>query len=56
MWIFLVVCLVCSVIGFIMMKTAPEGYEDETGFHYGKPQKKYPVDNISLIKDNMFLN
>jgi hypothetical protein len=39
MWIYLGLNLVCSIVMYIMFKTAPEGYQDETGFHYGKPKE-----------------
>ena len=35
------VTVVCAVLTFmIMMFNAVEGYEDEQGFHYGRPEDK----------------
>ena len=31
------VCLISLAVVIYLIVTAPEGYEDETGFHYGKP-------------------
>lgn len=35
----LIVFVVCAAIVIYMLETAPLGYEDETGFHYGKDPK-----------------
>ena len=36
-----VMFMMCFAVVLFLMATAPEGYEDEQGFHYGKP-----TDNI----------
>lgn len=39
----IILLYVLVVVGFLfhLIKNAPEGYEDETGFHYGKePNRK----------------
>ena len=48
MWIWLLVSIVCiGVLGY-MAHTAPEGYEDEDGFHYGVD----PKDQAALDRMN----
>jgi hypothetical protein len=41
MWCFIAtllgISLVSMVILYFLVRNAPEGYEDEEGFHYGKP-------------------
>lgn len=37
-WLLLTVLLIIAVAVY-MVVTAPEGYEDEDGFHYGKPHE-----------------
>ncbi len=37
----------CSAVMIYLMETAPEGYEDENGFHYG-PE---PFDKKDLFKE-----
>lgn len=36
MKIILIVFAVCLLVMILLMVFAPEGYEDEKGFHYGK--------------------
>lgn len=33
----LIVTAVSVVVLYFLVKNAPEGYEDDEGFHYGKP-------------------
>jgi hypothetical protein len=38
MWTFIgIVSMLCVLVVAYLIYTAPEGYEDEDGFHYGKP-------------------
>lgn len=32
--------VVCLTILYLWVKNAPEGYEDDNGFHYGRPDDK----------------
>jgi hypothetical protein len=42
MWTFIVAVLIlCVAMVAYLIHTAPEGYEDERGFHYGKPDDEY---------------
>lgn len=38
MWYFIGFWVVCGIITLIGILRAPYGYEDENGFHYGKPE------------------
>ena len=39
MWIFILISVVCIAIVGYMCHTAPVGYQDNSGFHYGTPSK-----------------
>lgn len=36
-WLLLTLLVLCAITVYLML-TAPEGYQDENGFHYGKPE------------------
>lgn len=37
-WLLLTVVVIIAVTVYMIL-TAPEGYEDEDGFHYGRPDE-----------------
>jgi len=37
-WLLLTVVVIIAVTAYMIL-TAPEGYEDEDGFHYGRPDE-----------------
>ncbi len=42
MWTFIAAGLVlCVTVVAYLIYTAPEGYEDQRGFHYGKPDDEH---------------
>jgi hypothetical protein len=42
MWCFIATLLCISLVSiailYLFVKDAPEGYEDDNGFHYGRPE------------------
>jgi hypothetical protein len=44
----LVFCLLCLGIVAWIVRTAPAGYEDATGFHYGEPEKPLIVEGRKI--------
>lgn len=40
-----VMCMMCFAVVLFLIATAPEGYEDEKGFHYGKPTNNLKEQN-----------
>ena len=45
--IYLIVSVICLGVLIYMVKHAPYGYEDETGFHYGKDPKEVKDDTLN---------
>jgi hypothetical protein len=37
-WLLIIVLLIIAAVVYMIL-TAPEGYEDEYGFHYGRPDE-----------------
>jgi hypothetical protein len=37
-WLLIIVLLIIAAVVYMIL-TAPEGYEDEDGFHYGRPDE-----------------